>query len=138
MILHQYEEGTPCPGMSCGSTDGNHSKECIAEHTAAAAGGDFVKWRPIAAAPHGKTILLYCEYSSGKGYICVGHYIQQFTEEDHSGENDNVEYCEEKDAYYIRAGWYEHQYNWSEYSSIAISDTIKNWADMPAPPVPNK
>lgn len=50
MILHQYDE-TPCPGMNCGSTDGKHSKECIAEHTAAAAGGDFVKALPIHTAP---------------------------------------------------------------------------------------
>jgi hypothetical protein len=38
--------------MNCGCTDGkSHSKECIAEHVAAAAGGDFVKWLPIEGCP---------------------------------------------------------------------------------------
>lgn len=60
MIIHQYDE-TPCPGMNCGSTDGKHSKECIAEHTAAAAAGDFVKWLPIEGAPKDRELLLVDE-----------------------------------------------------------------------------
>lgn len=34
---------TKCAGMNCGTTDGNHSPECLAEHAAAVAGGRFVK-----------------------------------------------------------------------------------------------
>ncbi len=34
---------TPCAGMSCGTTTAQHSRECIAEHAAAVAGGRFVK-----------------------------------------------------------------------------------------------
>jgi hypothetical protein len=32
-----------CAGMSCGTTTAQHSRECIAEHAAAVAGGKFVK-----------------------------------------------------------------------------------------------
>jgi hypothetical protein len=51
MILHQYDDQEPCQGMNCGTTTAQHSKECIAEHTAACAGGFFGKWLPIESAP---------------------------------------------------------------------------------------
>jgi len=61
MILHQYEDTPPCPGMNCGCTDGkSHSKECIAEHTAACAGGAFMKWQPMSAAPKNEVIDAWC------------------------------------------------------------------------------
>jgi hypothetical protein len=44
MILHQYDDQEPCQGMNCGTTTAQHSKECIAEHTAACASGFFGKW----------------------------------------------------------------------------------------------
>ena len=34
---------TQCNGMNCGTTTGDHSPECRAEHAAAVAGGRFVK-----------------------------------------------------------------------------------------------
>lgn len=34
---------TKCAGLNCGTTTGNHSPECRAEHAAAVAGGRFVK-----------------------------------------------------------------------------------------------
>lgn len=37
---------TQCNGMNCGTTTGNHSPECRAEHAAAVAGGRFVKASP--------------------------------------------------------------------------------------------
>lgn len=37
---------TPCAGMNCGTTTGEHSPECYAEHAATIAGGTFVK-RPL-------------------------------------------------------------------------------------------
>ncbi len=39
---------TPCAGSNCGTTTAQHSRECIAEHAAAVAGGRFVK---VPAAP---------------------------------------------------------------------------------------
>jgi hypothetical protein len=65
MILHQYEDTPPCPGMNCGCTDGkSHSKECIAEHTATLARGFFGKWLPIESAPKDGTLVdLWCPTS---------------------------------------------------------------------------
>lgn len=38
----------PCAGMNCGTTTAEHSKECVAQHAAAVAGGVFVKGHPAA------------------------------------------------------------------------------------------
>jgi Lar family restriction alleviation protein len=37
------QPATPCAGKNCGTTTAQHSRECIAEHAAAVAGGRFVK-----------------------------------------------------------------------------------------------
>jgi hypothetical protein len=70
MILHQYEEGTPCQGMNCGTTTSQHSKECIAEHTAGCAGGFFGKWLPIESAPEDGTLILLLH----QGHTAIGWY----------------------------------------------------------------
>jgi hypothetical protein len=43
---------TPCAGSNCGTTTAQHSRECIAEHAAAVAGGRFVKVQPVATWPN--------------------------------------------------------------------------------------
>lgn len=98
--------------------------------TAPAVAGEA--WLPIETAPQGKTLLLKCEYkrNPGKGYVCVGHYIEKFTVESNE-DTDNCEYNEADDTFYIQPGWYEHQYNWEEYSSIAIDDNILGWMIAP-------
>ena len=75
MILHQYDD-TPCPGMNCGTTDGKHSKECIAEHTAACAGGFFGKWMAIETAPReiGQNMLLHGDGTSIENCSYVGEW----------------------------------------------------------------
>jgi hypothetical protein len=70
MILHQYEDTPPCPGMNCGCTDGkSHSKECIAEHTATLAQGFFGKWIPVSAGmPAEGKYLVHSSYGVGCAY----------------------------------------------------------------------
>jgi hypothetical protein len=123
MILHQYDE-TPCPGMNCGTTDGKHSKECIAEHTAAAAGGDFVKWLPIESAPRNGTVIqilhgldVYCGWWSGDG----DWKFVESTDEHLSG-------CCDREV----IGLIE--------PNAFIKQAEKNlrWMPLAAPPVPNK
>jgi hypothetical protein len=56
----------PCKGMNCGATDGvSHSIECEAEHSAAIAGGFFVKQKPAVAMPDDVWLIAYG--SDGKG-----------------------------------------------------------------------
>jgi hypothetical protein len=112
MILHQYDE-TPCPGMNCGSTDGKHSKECIAEHVAAAAGGDFVKWLPIERLTTKK---------------CVDIWVVDADGEDYRVPN----------AVFEHGRWVIGYHD--EYGAQWLDEECKvtHYMDQPAPPVPNK
>lgn len=63
----------------------------------------------------------------------VGKYIEKFTVESF-GDSDFDEYCEEKDGYFTPEGWYENQWNWSEYSGININQEVTHWQPLPEPP----
>jgi hypothetical protein len=61
-------------------------------------------------------------------------YAPRFTIEA-SGEDSEFEaseYCEEKDQYYLREGWYET----NEYEEVHwhISDKVTHWMPLPKPP----
>lgn len=74
MILHQYEDTPPCPGMNCGGTDGKHSKECIAEHTATLARGFFGKWVAVADEVPGRTYEEVIVHPRPTDYCCEAHH----------------------------------------------------------------
>jgi hypothetical protein len=81
MILHQYDDQEPCQGMNCGTTTAQHSKECIAEHTAACAGGFFGKWLPIESAPKPSGRLLL----AAEGKTCYGHWYSPHSRWEYDG-----------------------------------------------------
>jgi hypothetical protein len=124
MILHQYEDHPPCPGMNCGTTTAQHSKECIAEHTAAAAGGDFVKWRSIDSAPtDGTQIMLTNGITVAQGwYEFAAPHIQEIRDID-GRYIDQVE----SDGF---DGWLD--------CTGGMQPAPIYWQPMLAPPVPNK
>ncbi len=63
--------------------------------------------------------------------IIVGHWVAKFTEE---CDEDYSEYCEEKGEYFLPEGFYEHQFNWGEYSSIGVTEKVTHWMDLPEKP----
>lgn len=85
--------------------------------------------------PHGKPVLAtyIVEYNKKPAFV-IALRFERFKEEANS-EDDNDEYNEADDTYYVQAGWYEQQRNWSDYSSIHIHEgEVTHWADLPKPP----
>jgi hypothetical protein len=97
-----------------------------------------LRWRPASEKPeHGKTVLATYLNQYGKRRRVRAVYIGQYEEEEDSDDYDRcVEYCEEKDEYYLKEGWYELIDNWDTYSSVAIVEgAVDYW--MPFPPAPD-
>lgn len=89
-------------------------------------------WTPIPPTSEmdpGKDVLLMCQNPSGKTYVVIGCWIPQYWDE--VCDEDNSEYCEEKDEYFCTAGWYEQIQNWDDYGSIAITDTVTHYMPIP-------
>ena len=85
---------------------------------------------------HGKDVLVcYTTHHSSKQVIVVGRYFERFREEARTDE-DNYEYREDDDSYYVVEGWYEQQRNWDENcASIYIQEGhITHWAPLPETP----
>lgn len=75
---------------------------------------------------HGKTRRIRAEYVAPKSREADG-----VCDEDEC----NVEYDEETDQYYWKAGWYELLDNWSDYSHLAVTEgDITHWIPLPAAP----
>jgi hypothetical protein len=61
---------------------------------------------------------------------CMHAHDQKVRDDD----EDNFEYCDTDDEYYIPAGWYECILNWEEYSSVKINDgVVTHWMNLPEP-----
>lgn len=83
---------------------------------------------------HGKIVLICIVTEQLKRQIPIrAVWYDRFTEEDNYNENEATEYCEEKDAYFVREGWYE--FNQCDEVNWAITDTVTHWAEIPLPPV---
>ena len=94
-------------------------------------------WRPASDKPeHGKTVLATYLNQCGKRRRVRAFYIGQYEEEEGSEDDELcVEYCEEKDEWYLKEGWYELIDNWDTYSSVAIVEGVVDYW-MPMPPAP--
>ena len=95
-----------------------------------------IQWQKVAARKpeHGKIVLICIVTEQLKRQIPLrAVWYDRFTEEDNYNENEATEYCEEKDAYFVREGWYE--FNQCDEVNWAVSDTVSHWAEIPLPPV---
>ena len=93
-------------------------------------------WRPASELPAGDQIVIATYLNCyGKRRRVRAVYIRQYEEE--AGDDDElcVEYCEERDEWYLKEGWYELVDNWPDYSSVAIVEGVVDWW-MPMPPAP--
>ena len=94
------------------------------------------KWQPIASgrSEQGKIVLICIETEQLKRQIPLrAVWYDRFTEEDNYNENEATEYCEDRDAYFVREGWYE--FNQCDEVNWGITDTVTHWAEIPLPPV---
>ena len=83
----------------------------------------------------GKHVLLCCEIKPlGKRYVCDGFYAQSKTITTICDGDNNYEYDEETDEYYLIEGYYEIIKNWDDYSSIVIDDFVTHWKPLPEAP----
>ena len=82
-----------------------------------------------------KKVLATYKNRAGNNRIIVADYFPRFTVESNAEYDDYDEYCEEKDTYYYREGWYEQQDNWGDYASIYVNEgKVTHW--MPLPELP--
>jgi hypothetical protein len=94
-----------------------------------------LRWRPASELPEEDQIVIATYLNSyGKRRRVRAVYIRQYEEE--AGDDDElcVEYCHEKDEWYLKEGWYELIDNW-DYSSAAIVEGVVDYW-MPFPPAP--
>jgi len=93
-------------------------------------------WRPASELPEEDQIVI-ATYRNGYGKRrrVMAVYIRQYEEE--AGDDDElcVEYCEEKDEWYLKEGWYELIDNLGDYSLAAIVEGVVDYW-MPVPPAP--
>ena len=86
---------------------------------------DQLTWRPVSELPEEDQIVIatYLNYY-GKRRRVRAVYIRQYEEE--AGDDDElcVEYCEERDEWYLKEGWYELVDNWPDYSLVTIVEGI--------------
>lgn len=96
-----------------------------------------MKWMPVSSGlpPHGRNVVATYINRLGNRRTIIAHYIERWTEESFSDENeDNDEYSEELDIYYLKEGWYENLDNW-DYSSIIVHEgEITHWMPLPGSP----
>lgn len=93
-------------------------------------------WNKVADSKpeHGKIVLIHTVTEQLKRPLVLrAVWYDRFKEEAGYDEYEAGEYCEEKDEYFIREGWYE--FNQYEEVHWAVSEEVTHWAEIPLPPV---
>lgn len=87
--------------------------------------------------PESGVNVIACQVTHNYGFQLqfVGHYTGKFEEVSDCDCDDFNEYDESTDEYYVPEGWYENQYNWDEFASIAVhGGDVTHWMPLPEPP----
>lgn len=91
-------------------------------------------WRDIATAPSAKPVLVAYKNRCDKWRVVKAVKYEQYQNEQPADDDEGEvgEYCEEKDAYFVRAGWYELIDNWDDFGFVAIyeGDPVA-WMNLP-------
>jgi hypothetical protein len=84
----------------------------------------------------GKKVLTVYNDPDGHKRTILARYIPRWTIEVECCEYSELydDYCEEKDAFFYKEGWYEHVYNWDDFTSFVPDGRITHW--MPLPRLP--
>jgi len=95
---------------------------------------DKRQWVSVEVKPKGKVIARYFN-DLGNERKVFAQYLNQY-EQDADCDNDDLDfdYCEEKDAYYWPAGWYERIDNWEDMTHIIINYEIVDYLPLSALP----
>ena len=85
---------------------------------------------------HGRKVIATYRNSLDKKRTIIGCFIERWKEECGCDSEDNYEYSEEKDEYFLCEGWYEQQDNWNDYASIFVHEgTVTHWMPEPQGPI---
>jgi hypothetical protein len=91
-----------------------------------------MKWVSVKDELPKHIVLVSVDMQNGSYAVYRACYFAQFQEQ--TDDEDNFEYCDTDDEYYIPAGWYECISNWEEYSSVKINDgVVTHWMNLPEP-----
>ena len=94
-------------------------------------------WRDIASAPSAKPVLVAYKNRCDKWRVVKAVRYEQYQNEQPADDDEGEcgEYCEEKDAYFVRAGWYELIDNWDDFGFVSIYEGEPvAWQHLPAAP----
>lgn len=84
----------------------------------------------------GQSVFVSYTNKLGNRRVVVGQYIARYSVEANGELDQNDEYCEEQDCYFLCEGWCENQDNWDEYTSIFIHDhEVDLWMPLILPSV---
>ena len=118
----------------------DHAREIAAYRAALAAAPEppvSDGWRDISSAPSAKPVLVAYKNRCDKWRVVKAVRYEQYQNEQPADDDEGEcgEYCEEKDAYFVRAGWYELIDNWDDFRFVSIYEGEPvAWQPLPAPP----
>ena len=95
------------------------------------------EWRDIASAPSATPLLVAYKNRCDKWRVVKAVRYEQYQNEQpvDNDEGEVGEYCEEKDAYFVRAGWYELIDNWDDFGFVSIYEGEPvAWQHLPTAP----
>lgn len=92
------------------------------------------KWINVAdeMPKNGKHVIATYINNLGNRRRIIGYFVEQYCFPSGDGVDENDEYCEEDDVYYLCAGWYEQQDNWDDYAAIYVNQgEVDYWIEIP-------
>lgn len=93
-------------------------------------------WIPVSQQmpPVSRGVLAFYKNALGHGRIIRAEWIPAKTIVADT-EDQESDYDEATDEFYVPQGWYEKINNWDDYSSVFVGEgTITHWMPLPAPP----